>query len=93
MNFIIENYIIIIFIGLFIVFSLIGYLGETINKNKSFDKNKKEEINEIDQIEDINIISEKIKQVPKETNNEDINFNKVNINNTDDLLEDYNNSN
>lgn len=91
MDFLVNNYIIIILVGLFIVFSLIGYLGETIKKNRTIEKN--EIMEDIKPIEDTDIPTEKeIVTISDEINTNDKQIN-ININNSDDLLEDYDKGN
>mgnify|MGYP004468563107 FL=1 len=81
MQIIMDNYLIIIIVGLFFVFALIGYLVDLI-KNQKQDRN----ISEIKPIEVPPVELTKIKNesVNNEISNKEINDNK------DDLLEDYN---
>ena len=97
MEFIAKNYIIIIIIGLFIVFSLIGFLVEQIKNNKNEIKeeyhpeNKEYNIDEID----INKVY-KNKESNKQSNEDIIQDKEINdniMNNSgDDLLENYDNN-
>lgn len=87
MKIIIDNIVIIFIIGLFIVFSLIGYLIELIKQSK------KKEVEEIfiEEIHDTNIFEEKetkdnvIKKIEEETK-------KELKDNGDDLLNNYENN-
>ena len=87
MKIIIDNIVIIFIIGLFIVFSLIGYLIELIKQSK------KKEVEEIfvEEIHDNNIFEEKetkdnvIKKIEEETK-------KELKDNGDDLLNNYENN-
>ena len=84
MNILTEYYFIIIIIGLFITFSLIGYLVELIKNNKEHQKEVKEtNFFELEKLEDIKI--ENKKEETEET------IKNVNLDKKDDLLEDYNN--
>lgn len=79
-----KEYTIIICIGLFIVFSLVGYLIELTKRNKEIDKNSlNSEEDIIPQVEDVKIND--VKNMPKKEEVE------VQENKTDELLEDYNN--
>ena len=71
MEFILENYIIIIIVGLFFVFALIGYLIDVIRKPS---------------VEDKEIIPNEIKKVDSQMNITNINTTEINPNNADSLL-------
>lgn len=82
MNFILENYLVIVLVGLFFVFALIGYLIDMLRKSNDV---KKEDIPNIKPVEIANIndgINNNI-DVPtiKNTNNTNTN--------ADELLENY----
>lgn len=82
MNIIREHFFVIIIIGLFITFSLIGYLVELIKNNKVNQKEVKEVIiSDLNEVEDIN---------DKEESKTEKN---LNIDKADELLESYNNEN
>ena len=81
MKFITDNYIIIIIVGLFFVFALIGYLIDMLKNNKTDD-------NTIVMPEEVSPI--------EVTNIEEKNDNNVEIkteNNPDELLENYDKEN
>ena len=80
MDFIIENYVIIIFIGLFFIFALIGYLIDSIKNTKNGNIEEMPVIKSVD-IKDINI-----------TENSMDNDEQIIIDNEDDLLKNYNES-
>lgn len=77
MDFIIDNYIIFVGIGLFIVFALIGYIIDSIRKNSTEKTNEPpSNINSFSEINNnMNVVS-------NQTNNQG-----------DDLLNSYNNTN
>lgn len=82
-----DYYIILISVGLFIAFALVGYLVEVIKKSKEetdeYDKEFKDlEFKEID-LEKKEIVNEEIK-------NNDL---EIPTNKADELLENYNNEN
>ncbi len=77
MQFILENYLIIIIVGLFFVFALVGYLIDMLRNSKNI--NTLEE--KTPDIKPIEITS--IKESKEETHN----------NNADELLENYNKEN
>lgn len=87
MEFILENYMLIIIVGLFFVFALIGYLIDMLRNN---DKETKQEIpstiKPVD-IAEININNttqnQELKKQPETVDNGN------EKNNTDDLLENY----
>jgi len=84
MNFILENYLIIILVGFFFVFALIGYLIDMLKNNK---EKEKEEI-------PINIKPVELKDLKKEENiigtPKEIDDTNENVNEEDDLLKNYN---
>lgn len=93
MDFIIENYLIFVIIGAFIIFALIGYIIDTIRKNNN-------ENNSINIPTEVNIIGQE--NTPIEQNNvnnntnpqiESVNITNINQNNADDLLNSYNDTN
>jgi len=81
MQFILENYLIIILVGLFFVFALIGYLIDLLRK----DNNKNNNINDVPS--DIQTIQLNKKQELEK--NVEQNVNEVQINKADELLENY----
>ena len=87
MDFIIENYMIIILIGLFFVFALIGYLIDMLRNQK---EEKKEDTIDIKPVEikDIELPKEGIKEIIESNNLE---YNDKN-NDADDLLKNYDES-
>lgn len=87
MDFILENYIIIIFVGLFFVFALIGYLIDMLRKTKEEIKKDISEIKPVE-IKDIELTKEGIKEII-DTNNSDY---KDKNNDADDLLKNYDES-
>ena len=80
MQFVIENYLIIILIGLFIVFSLIGFLVDMIKNNNNIEK--KELPKDITPIE-VTKINEKALETEEKKNEK--------IDNADELLSNYEN--
>lgn len=83
MQIIMDNYLIIIIVGLFFVFALIGYLVDLI-KNQKQDKNSSE-------IKPIEVPPVELTKIKNETVNDKISNKEIN-DNKDDLLEDYNKS-
>lgn len=82
MNFILENYLVIVLVGLFFVFALIGYLIDMLRKSNDV---KKEDIPNIKPVEIASIndgINNNI-DVPTITNTNNTNTN------ADELLENY----
>ncbi len=80
MQFVIENYLIIILIGLFIVFALIGFLVDMIKNNNNIEK--KELPKDITPIE-VTKINEKALETEEKKNEK--------IDNADELLSNYEN--
>lgn len=80
MQFVIENYLIIILIGLFIVFALIGFLVDMIKNNNNIEK--KELPRDITPIE-VTKINEKELETEEKKNEK--------IDNADELLNNYEN--
>ena len=78
MQFVIENYLIIILIGLFIVFALIGFLVDMIKNNNNIEK--KELPKDITPIE-VTKINEKALEPEEKKNSK--------IDNADELLSNY----
>ena len=85
MELLIENYKIILCIGIFIVFALIGYIVETLKKDNKEDNQplETENIDEI-KIDEIKSTQSEIKEENEEETN-------IMIDKSDDLLNDYNN--
>lgn len=77
MQYILENYMIIIFVGLFFVFALIGYLVDMLKNSKEEDKVDMPEVIKPIEIKDI--------KDDKNTKNS-----KEIVDTKDDLLENYN---
>lgn len=82
MQTILENYLVIILIGLFLIFALIGYLVDLLKNNKIENENNNIpnnitpiEITKIDEKKDENVVENNIEN---------------NIDNKDELLENYN---
>ena len=91
MDFIVENYLIIILVGLFFVFALIGYLVDMLRNSK---EQEKEEIPvNIKPVElkdlTVNNSNEEIIETPKEIED---NTKENNEENEDDLLKNYDES-
>ncbi|MBQ3021252.1 MAG: hypothetical protein IJD92_03410 [Bacilli bacterium] len=88
MEFLVDNYIIIIITGLFFVFALIGYLIDMIRNNK--EKNKNNLDNSLyEKITDLEVkdkLQEQVDKIEKEENNKEIILDEA-----DELLESYNN--
>lgn len=76
MKFLTENYIIIIIVGLFLIFALIGYLIDMLRNNKTDETNNS--MPEIAPIE-VTKIEEKSENINEENTS----------NNPDELLENY----
>lgn len=87
MDFILENYIIIIFVGLFFVFALIGYLIDMLRKPKEEIKKDISEIKPVE-IKDIELPKEGIKEIIDSNNSNS----KEKNNDADDLLKNYDES-
>ena len=79
MNFILENYLIIVLVGLFFVFALIGYLIDMLRKSNDV---KKEETPNIKPVE-ITTINDNNIEIPIAVDTKEEN------NNADELLENY----
>lgn len=78
---ILQNYMIIIIVGAFLIFSLIGYLVDLVRNNRK-------ELDEVD-IPNIKPIEvKKIKEVHQDKESISVNDNEMNT--KDDLLENYN---
>ncbi len=78
---ILQNYMIIIIVGAFLIFSLIGYLVDLVRNNRK-------ELDEVD-IPNIKPIEvKKIKEVHQDKETTSVNNNEMNT--KDDLLENYN---
>ena len=82
MDFIFENYIIIIFVGLFFIFALIGYLVDM------FRNNKKEEIEEPIKVNTVSIEDIKVLKNKSIENKED-NSESIVLDQNDELLKKY----
>lgn len=80
MQFILENYLVIILVGLFFVFALIGYLIDLLRKGNNTDNNQIP--NDIKEIQ--------MSKMEEQKNIEPVNEQK---NPTDELLNNYDNSN
>lgn len=78
MNVILENYLIIVLVGLFFVFALIGYLIDMLRKSNDV---KKEDTPNIKPVEITTINSNNI-EIPTATDTKE-------ENNADELLENY----
>lgn len=78
MNVILENYLIIVLVGLFFVFALIGYLIDMLRKSNDV---KKEDTPNIKPVEITTINSNNI-EIPTATDTKE-------ENNPDELLENY----
>lgn len=78
MNVILENYLIIVLVGLFFVFALIGYLIDMLRKSNDV---KKEDTPNIKPVEITTINSNNI-EIPTATDSKE-------ENNADELLENY----
>ena len=85
MEFIIENYLVIILLGLFFVFALIGYLIDMFRKNND---DSKEEISNIKPVEvtELNLPKNESLKELVETNS------KKDDNDADELLKNYDES-
>lgn len=79
MNFILENYLIIVLVGLFFVFALIGYLIDMLRKSNDV---KKEETTNIKPVE-ITTINDNNIEIPIAVDTKEENTN------ADELLENY----
>lgn len=78
---ILQNYMIIIIVGAFLIFSLIGYLVDLVRNNRK-------ELDEVD-VPNIKPIEVKmIKEVHQDKETTSVNNNEMNT--KDDLLENYN---
>lgn len=78
---ILQNYMIIIIVGAFLIFSLIGYLVDLVRNNRK-------ELDEVDMPNIKPIEVKKIKEVHQEKETTSVNNNEMNT--KDDLLENYN---
>ena len=80
---ILQNYMIIIIVGAFLIFSLIGYLVDLVRNNRK-------ELDEVDMPNIKPIEVKKIKEVHQDKDTISVNDNEMNT--KDDLLENYNKS-
>lgn len=78
---ILQNYMIIIIVGAFLIFSLIGYLVDLVRNNRK-------ELDEVDMPNIKPIEVKKIKEVHQDKETISVNNNEMNT--KDDLLENYN---
>ncbi len=78
---ILQNYMIIIIVGAFLIFSLIGYLVDLVRNNRK-------ELDEVDMPNIKPIEVKKIKEVHQDKETTSVNNNEMNT--KDDLLENYN---
>lgn len=78
---ILQNYMIIIIVGAFLIFSLIGYLVDLVRNNRK-------ELDEVDMPNIKPIEVKKIKEVHQDKDTISVNNNEMNT--KDDLLENYN---
>ena len=78
---ILQNYMIIIIVGAFLIFSLIGYLVDLVRNNRK-------ELDEVDMPNIKPIEVKKIKEVHQDKETTSVNDNEMNT--KDDLLENYN---
>lgn len=78
---ILQNYMIIIIVGAFLIFSLIGYLVDLVRNNRK-------ELDEVDMPNIKPIEVKKIKEVHQDKESISVNDNEMNT--KDDLLENYN---
>lgn len=78
---ILQNYMIIIIVGAFLIFSLIGYLVDLVRNNRK-------ELDEVDMPNIKPIEVKKIKEVHQDKETTSVNNNEINT--KDDLLENYN---
>lgn len=86
MQFLIDNYVIIIGIGIFLIFTLIGYLGTVIKNSKNAKIEEEIVVQNIDDSEDFKLYKEDVlnKELPlQETDSKDT------IYNGDELLKNY----
>ena len=83
----IDSYIYLLAIGLFIVFALIGYLVETIKKDK--ENNKENIINEVAEENYLEIEKDQTKENPEKDETQEEN---IMVDQGDDLLDEYNNN-
>ena len=81
-DFIVNNYVIIMIVSVFLVFALIGYAVDT-TKNKS--KKEKEILTEANDV-DASVLNEQIMELEKENRNE-----QVSVNNEEELESPINN--
>ena len=84
MEFITDNYIIIIIIGLFFMFALVGYLIDMLRNNNN-NNNEQNKIEIPSEISPVNVAT------IEQTNEKDKNNNKKD--NSDELLENYDKEN
>ena len=89
MNFLLENYLVFVLIGLFLIFALIGYLIDLIRKNNTTNKNDNvnNSINNVSVLNNIpnEITDEKTESIQK------VEITNINEKSNDDLLNTYNN--
>lgn len=78
---ILQNYMIIIIVGAFLIFSLIGYLVDLVRNNRK-------ELDEVDMPNIKPIEVKKIKEVQQDKETTSVNNNEMST--KDDLLENYN---
>ncbi len=78
---ILQNYMIIIIVGAFLIFSLIGYLVDLVRNNRK----------DLDEVDMPNIKPIEVKKIEEvHQNNETTSVNNNEMNTKDDLLENYN---
>lgn len=81
METILQNYVIIIIVGAFLIFSLIGYLVDLVRNNRK----------DLDEVDMPNIKPIEVKKIEEvHQDNETISVNNNKMNTKDDLLENYN---
>lgn len=92
MEFILENYLIFVLIGLFLVFALIGYIIDTVRKNNADNSNNGNYIPpQVNEVNENNIQQMNLNPTNMDTNTQIESVNITNINeNQDDLLNSYN---
>ncbi len=78
---ILQNYMIIIIVGAFLIFSLIGYLVDLVRNNRK-------DLDEVDMPNIKPIEVKKIEEVHQDNETTSVNNNEMNT--KDDLLENYN---
>ena len=92
MDFIINNYIIFVIIGAFIIFALIGYIIDTIRKN-NVDNNVSAIPTEVKFVGQENNSIEQTNNNNPNAEIQSVNITNINQNNADDLLNSYNDTN